>query len=213
MPHPKLSVLRKYIERARTPTLDSTNLPDEELLARIYQNDHHALSVLYERYARLVFGIGIQVLQDEGQAEEMTQDVFVSIWRRAGSYRSDRAKVSTWIGSIAHHRAIDIVRRRNRDAAIFAQLVTDIRHTPMWGGALELHAERSWEREKIRAAMDDLPDEQKEAILLAFFRGLSHSEVAQALSQPLGTVKTRIRLGMQKLRERLHDDLRGTQND
>ena len=190
--------------------VDPTNPTDEELLTRIHREDHQALGVLYDRYARLVYSIGIHVLQDEGQAEEMTQDVFVSIWRRAGSYQSNRAKVSTWIGSVAHHRAIDIVRRRQRDAQLLAQLAADFLRSPLSVDGLEVYAERSMERAQVRAALGDLPNEQREVLLLAYFRGLTHTEIAEALDQPLGTVKTRIRLGMQKLKDRLGEDLRGS---
>jgi RNA polymerase sigma-70 factor (ECF subfamily) len=188
--------------------VDSSSLSDQELLARICQEDHQALGVLYDRYARLVFSIGMNILQDEGETEEMTQDVFVSVWRNAGTYRPDRAKVSTWVASIAHHRAIDIVRRRNRNTEMLAKIAAEALRSPQsWDGPAT-GAERSWERERVRAALAELPEDQRQALLLAYFRGLSHTEIARALDQPLGTVKTRIRLGVQKLRDRLNGELR-----
>ena len=164
--------------------------------------------MLYDRYARLVFSLWFQILRNEGQSEEMTQDVFLSVWRRAVSYEPAKGKVSTWIGSIAHHRAIDIVRRRNRDAEAMAAIAVESLKTPLSTVGLEQRAEQSWERERLQSALAAVPEEQRQALVMAYFHGLTHVEIAKALDQPLGTVKTRIRLAVQKLRDALKDEFR-----
>ena len=164
--------------------------------------------MLYDRYARLVYSVGFQILRNEGQSEEMTQDVFLSVWRRAVSYEPAKGKASTWIGSIAHHRAIDIVRRRNRDAEAMEAIAVESLKTPLSVVGLEHRAEQSWDRERIQSALTAVPDDQRQALMMAYFHGLTHVEIAKALDQPLGTVKTRIRLAVRKLRDALKDEFR-----
>ena len=130
------------------------------------------------------------------------------MWRHAGSYQPGRGKVSTWIASIAHHRTIDLVRQRKRDAVMLAQAAAEAGSLPRTWDGPELRAERNWERQQVRDALETLPPEQREVLLLAYFKGLTHVEIAEALGQPLGTVKTRIRLAVQKLRDRLQSDLK-----
>ncbi len=182
-------------------------MSDAELLERIGRQDDQALAVLYDRYSRLVYSIGRNVLQNDGEAEEMTQDVFLSVWRRAASYESARGKVSTWLGSIAHHRAIDIIRRRRRDQDAIDRAATEVIRTAAVVDGVNSAAERSWERDRLLGALENVPAEQREVLMLAYFRGLTHTEIARTLNQPLGTVKTRIRLAVRKLRDALEGDL------
>lgn len=190
--------------------MDPASLSDEELLARTHGQDQAALGALYDRYSRLVYSVALHILQDQGQAEETTQEVFLNIWRRAGSYQPGRGKVSTWIASVAHHRAIDVVRKRQRDGAALQQIAVEPFDVPSGAEEPDALAERSWERERIRSALGALPEEQRQVLLLAYFRGLTHVEISSALGQPLGTVKTRIRLAVQKLRQQLQVELEGT---
>jgi RNA polymerase sigma-70 factor (ECF subfamily) len=186
--------------------LDCSTLDDETLVRLIVQARSEALSELYDRYSRLVFGLALNSVGNPATAEEITQDVFVRVWQRARQYRADRAKVSTWLTSITRHRAIDQLRRRGSRPeqysvawAEFAPGAEPSVNGPEQATALAM------ERERVRAAIAQLSKEQKQVLALAYFQGLTQSQIAEALALPLGTVKTRIRLGMQKLREMLQE--------
>jgi RNA polymerase sigma-70 factor (ECF subfamily) len=187
--------------------LDYSTLDDETLLQLIVQARAEALGELYDRYGRLVFSLALNSVGNPAAAEEITQDVFLRVWQHARQYRAGRAKVSTWLTSITRHRAIDQLRRRGsrpeQHSVAWAEVVPDAEPTingPEQAAALAM------ERERVRAAIARLSEEQKQVLALAYFQGLTHSQIAEALVLPLGTVKTRIRLGMQKLREMLKED-------
>jgi RNA polymerase sigma-70 factor (ECF subfamily) len=170
---------------------------DAELVQLVAAGHTDALRVLYERYGSIVFGMAQRVLGDRQLAEECTQDVFVALWQSAAKYDPRRAQVSTWLVGIAKYRAIDLVRRRAaRPADPYAEI---------WQGdespdSAELVAAGD-EAQRVAAAVAELPPPQREALLLAYFDGLSHSEIAERLAVPLGTVKGRIRLALDRLRE------------
>jgi RNA polymerase sigma-70 factor (ECF subfamily) len=187
--------------------LDYSKLDDETLLQLIVQARAEALGELYDRYGRLVFSLALNSVGNPAAAEEITQDVFLRVWQHARQYRAGRAKVSTWLTSITRHRAIDQLRRRGsrpeQHSVAWAEVVPDAEPTingPEQAAALAM------ERERVRAAIARLSEEQKQVLALAYFQGLTQSQIAEALALPLGTVKTRIRLGMQKLREMLKAD-------
>lgn len=165
-----------------------------------------ALGELYDRYGRLVFTVAVHIVGDTETAEEITQDVFVRAWEGAHAYRPEVARVGSWLVSISRHRAIDELRRRGvrpekasvdwpEEAGIEEGLVDF--QTP------ENSAEQSMWRKKVRASVASLPPDQREVLGLAYFRGLSHSEISEMLGQPLGTIKSRIRLAMRRLRDAL----------
>jgi RNA polymerase sigma-70 factor (ECF subfamily) len=170
---------------------------DAELVQLVAANDMDALQALYERYGSIVFGMAQRILGDRQLAEECTQDVFVALWRSAAKYEPKRAQVSTWLIGIAKYRAIDLVRRRSaRPADPYAEI---------WQGgespdSADLVAAGD-QAQRVAAAVAELPPPQREALTLAYFEGLSHSEIADRLSVPLGTVKGRIRLALDRLRE------------
>ncbi|NOX63476.1 MAG: sigma-70 family RNA polymerase sigma factor [Chloroflexi bacterium] len=169
----------------------------------IQRGDAAALAELYDRYARLVYNLALKTVGDSATAEEITQDVFFRIWEKAGQYRAERARVSTWLSSIARNRAIDILRRRNRRGDEGANPIDWTDATPeafLADDDPEREALHALRRERVRAALKRLPETQREVLALAYFEGLSHSEMAERLNLPLGTVKTRVRLAMQKLR-------------
>jgi RNA polymerase sigma-70 factor (ECF subfamily) len=180
---------------------------DASLIAQIARAQMDAFGELYDRYNRLVFSVAYAILGDRGIAEEVTLDVFVRVWQRAGTYQPERGKVSTWLVAIARHQAIDILRWKKSQVQV---------KDPDWelllqqdgfaSRAPEEQAELVQQRERIREALLQLPAEQRQALALAYFRGFSQSQIAEALQEPLGTVKTRIRLGMQKLRTLLKED-------
>jgi len=207
----------------QTSTLDYSTLDDGALLALI-AGKHGALSsdpvlsaaigALYDRYGRLVYTIAFKVVKDGPTAEEITQDVFVKAWDGAHTYRPEMAKVSSWLVSITRHRAIDELRRRKvrpeKDRMDWPDGVEmeDLNLIPTTDGP-EKTAETNLEQQAIRQAVAALPADQRQALGLAFFSGLSHSQIAALLNEPLGTVKSRIQLAMRKL----HDSLNGEHSD
>jgi RNA polymerase sigma-70 factor (ECF subfamily) len=189
--------------------VDYSDLDDVTLINLIALARSDALSELYDRYSRLVFSLALNMVGDRSSAEEITLDVFARIWEKAETYRPEQAKVSTWLSSITRYRSIDVLRRRG---------VRPEQHSIAWAdvapGSLpsidgpEEAAELALQQQRVRAAVAKLPPEQQEALALAYFRGYTQREIAQALDVPLGTIKTRIRLAMQKLRDMLAEEAR-----
>lgn len=188
--------------------MDFTFLDDVALLGLIAAEHSEALGALYDRYGRLVYTIAIHVVGDGETAEEITQDVFVRVWEGAGSYRPEMAKVTSWLVSIARHRSIDELRRRGvrpeKDSFAWpeesgAEIANGL---PVLEGP-ESEVENSLRNLRVRQAVADLSVDQRTVLGLAYFQGLSHSEIAEMLGEPLGTVKSRIRIAMQKLRDGL----------
>ena len=180
---------------------------DVTLIRRIAQAQAEAISELYDRYKRLVFSIAFAVVGDRAVAEEVTLDVFVQVWRKAGSYLPERGKVSTWLIAITRNHAIDVLRWQNSHPETDG-IVWDEISLPDGQGTHELEdgMEFSTERERVRRAVSQLPEDQSQAVAMAYFKGYTQSQIAHALKQPLGTIKTRIRLAMQKLRKLLDED-------
>jgi RNA polymerase sigma-70 factor, ECF subfamily len=176
-------------------------LDDGILLNLIVHAQEDALSELYDRYGSLVYSVAMSALSDQALAEEITQDVFVRVWERAGTYRNELGSVATWLASIARNRAIDIFRH-NRSRYINLNTSWDAAEnldTPA-SQNVEAEVDLAQRVQHVRWAVAQLPEEQRSALSLAYFQGLTHPEIAQKLGEPLGTVKTRIRLAMEKLR-------------
>lgn len=186
--------------------MDYAALDDIALIRLIVYQCTEALNELYDRYGRLVFNLALQTVGDPATAEEITQDVFLRVWEKAATFREEQGKFCTWLTSITRHRSIDLLRQRRsrpeRDSIGWDDLTSG--NEPSVDGP-EWAAELSIESLRIRTAVGGLPPEQQKALHLAYFYGWSHSEIAERLEEPLGTVKTRIRLGKQKLREILQD--------
>ena len=179
---------------------------DEELIRQIGQSQPEAVRVLYRRYSRMVYSVALRAVGDPSAAEEITQDVFLRIWEKAKTYRADKAKVVTWIARIARNRAIDVYRqRRSRDdraSAGWEELKQAASApAPHPGERMEI----AWLQGRVRDAVASLPPDQRTALGLAFFQGRTHKEIAEQLGEPLGTVKTRIRAALQKLRSILDE--------
>ena len=182
------------------------DVPDRTLLHLITQEKEGALEALYVRYATSVYSLAMFMLRQPPLAEEVTQDVFLNIWRRASTYKADRGEPKAWIMSIAHHRIVDVIRSRRRAPPISEPREFDLLELlPSPGATTEEEVERNLDRERIVKALSSLPEAQQQVIILAYFEGYSQSEMAAKLQQPLGTVKTRVRLAMQKLRATLED--------
>lgn len=174
---------------------------DEKLISLIASGDQHALETLYDRYGRRAFALSARILRDESWAQDAVQEAFVSLWKMAGSYRRERGSVSSWILAIVHHRAIDAYRKVKSSAPAGGQIEIE---APAENNVAD-RAIENLEQRKVREAVDRLPLEQREAILMAYFDGYSHREIASRRRLPLGTVKGRIRLAMDKLRDLLDD--------
>jgi len=182
---------------------------DSLLIQLVAKAQTEALSELYDRYSRLVYSLAVHTLGDPVTAEEVTQDVFFRVWEKAGTYRSDQAKVSTWLVSITRNRAIDMLRRRGirpEGHSIGWDEQNDSSLSKTNSRAPEEMAAQAIQSQQIRDAIARLPADQRRVLALAFFAGLSHSEIAAQLGEPLGTVKTRIRMAMQKLRSWLQEE-------
>lgn len=174
---------------------------DVELLRRVAAGDQDALLILYDRYGRLVYSLAYRMLQDHQLAEEVTQDVFTRVWQSAASFDPERSSFTTWLTSITRNRTIDILRRRRvrgLTGAGEAELNTAITRADE-----RLSPEFHLEALAVREALAQLPESQREVLELAYFQGMTQREIAEYLNIPLGTVKTRMRLGMIKLRELL----------
>jgi len=175
---------------------------ERTLIRRLKARDERALEELYDLLAPWVLGLAFRILQDEDEAEEVVADAFAQVWRRVDKHESERGPLVPWILAIARNRALDALRRRRRwwrkaqrwERAHSAEQGADA------GPALHEASVPGWPlHREVHAALAALPEEQRRVVLLAYFEGLTHSEIARRLDQPLGTVKTRLRIAHQKL--------------
>lgn len=191
--------------------MDYARQDDETLIRLVAQAHTGALSELYDRHGRLLFSVALYIVGDRQTAEEVVLDVFTHVWQKAGTYRPEQAKVRTWITSITRHRAIDVLRRQaTRPEQQAVSWEAAVHHNPSAAhyansDPAEVTA-LTLQRERVRAAVAQLPPEQQQALELAYFKGQTQRQIAAALNVPLGTVKTRIRLAMQKLRRLVEDE-------
>ncbi len=170
---------------------------DAALIARIRSGEQDAMAELYDRYAAVVYSVALRVLADTGAAEDVLQEVFMQLWRHPASFDARRGSLGPWLAVIARHRAIDLLRKR-RPQTDLEDVVIAIE------ADLEGKAERSRAVEKIRASLHVMPDNQRKALEMAFFEGMTHTEIAAQTGEPLGTVKTRIRAALVTLRRALN---------
>jgi RNA polymerase sigma-70 factor (ECF subfamily) len=179
---------------------DHAHLSDEALVALVARSDESALAELYDRVGGIAYGLAYRVLRDEALAEDAVQEAFLGLWRSAGSSLPERAKASTWILTLVHRRAVDLVRREERRRTEPLESAPE----PATGSA-EDSAWLQFERARVQEALAQLPDQQREAIELAYYGGFTQSELAERLGQPLGTIKSRMFSGLSRLRELLDD--------
>ena len=198
-------MLRRVRTRSPKPSADSADrLADARDARRLADGDEEALRELYARYGAIVHSFCLRQLGDRGLAEECTQDVFATLWRQAADYDARRSRLSTWLFAIARNRSIDAARRRaNRPGPGSSAEVPEIASKAP-GPDIEL--ERIETAERTARAMASLPEAQLEVIQMAYFEGLSQSEIAERTGMPLGTVKGRLRLAMNRMRELLVAD-------
>jgi len=179
---------------------------DAALMAQVAQAHSTALGELYDRYGRMVFSLAFRITGSSETAEEVTQDVFVQVWRFAEHYDARQGKLTTWLSSVTRNRAIDILRQQNVRPEGHADSMDDdlfSLNDPASDAAVEPSVELRLQQEQVRQALEQLPEEQRQVLALAYFMGMTQQEISEKLSQPLGTVKTRIRLGMIKLKDLL----------
>lgn len=168
-------------------------------MQRVRSGDQQALAALYDRYGGPVYSMALFVLRSRPQAEEVTQSVFLRVWQRAEHWDPGRGQLVSWLLTLARYTAIDVLRREQRRPAL---LDTPLDDMPQLAAQLNPTDDPAWhDGHLLRNLLGRLPAEQAQAIHLAFFNGMTHSEIAAALGLPLGTVKTRLRLGLNKLRE------------
>src|ERR1043166_4830858 len=173
---------------------------DSELIQRAATGDRSAFEVLYRRYARPVFGLALRRLGDRGRAEDAVQETFASIWRSAGSYRPDRGPGAPWLYAVARNAIVDRARSRTETPA-------EIPEGAAPGPSPSDRAEQSWVAWRVHRALEELPEREREVIALAYWSGLSQSEVAEFLGIPLGTVKTRPRSALGHLADILGEEI------
>ncbi len=167
---------------------------DTSLVWSVRSGDESAMASLYDRYSAIVYSVALRVLADSAAAEDILQEVFLQLWRNPGLFDASRGNLGAWLAVIARNRAIDQLRRRRPETDI-ADVVVSVE--PDMAG----EAERSRAMEKVRGALGAMPTAQRSALEMAYFEGLTHSEIAAKTGEPLGTVKTRIRTGLMSLRK------------
>ena len=174
---------------------------DEQLMAAICKGEESAMEVLYERYHRYAYSLAYRILRDPVAAEDIVQDAFLSIWRKASSYQTQNGSVQSWIQAIVRHRAIDKIRASAHRDYQWTPLQADNEQDPP--SEQPDVCDQAWQSEQhriIREVMVQIPGEQRMVIELAYFGGLTHAEIAEQCQIPLGTVKGRMRLGLQKMK-------------
>jgi RNA polymerase sigma-70 factor, ECF subfamily len=191
-------------ERAQSYSgVNGSNAEDAALIRRMVDADETALGALYDRWVRSLYSLVLHLLRDPDEAEDVVEETFWQAWRKADSYEPSKGAVSTWLLTIGRRKALDRLRARKRNREDSIEGESGFADLPSGSPDPESQAEGSELREHVRAALRELPSEQREVLELGYFSGLSQAEIAEKTGQPLGTVKTRMRLAMQKLREPL----------
>jgi RNA polymerase sigma-70 factor, ECF subfamily len=203
-PFPVSLYLSENVDQRNNPTSPLRRMPeweDRALVSAIARRDHAAFERFYDRYHALVYHLVLKILHDRSDAEEVVYQIFWQVWREAGKYEARRGSVITWLSLLARSRAIDAVRSR-RDHPVSDNEAQESATEPADGP--EEVASLGQRSLLVRDALADLPQTQRVALELTFFGGLTHVEIAEQLGEPLGTIKTRIRAAMLRLRDQLH---------
>ena len=185
--------------QARVSTGDEQS--DEHVMLAISKGDEDSLGLLYDRYGKLSFSLAYRILGDDGQAEDVVQEAFIKVWRMARTFNTVRGSARTWLLSIVHHQAVDACRSRRGAPPL--ELSEELQGTLRAPTDVWDEVSGNLDREALLHALAQIPDDQRTTIELAYFRGYTHREIADLAKVPLGTVKGRIRIGMNKLRDLL----------
>jgi RNA polymerase sigma factor (sigma-70 family) len=175
------------------------HLSDEAIVALLARSDEQALAELYDRFGRVAYGLALRILRDQSLAEDAVQEAFLTAWRTADRFMPERAKASTWLLTLVHRRAVDLVRREERRRAEPIEVAGEQADERAIDEAVWLR----YERERVQEALRRLPDQQREALELAYYGGFTQSELAERLGQPVGTIKSRMFGGLARLRDLL----------
>jgi RNA polymerase sigma factor (sigma-70 family) len=195
-----LALNRSPVPQRTGPGRDLAHLSDEALVALVARGDDGALAELYDRFGAVAYGLAVRVVRDTALAEDAVQDAFLTAWRTASRFVAERAKARTWILTLVHRRAVDLVRREQ------TRRTEPLKEQPEPGGRTA--EEEAWlrlERSRVQEALKRLPDQQREAIELAYYGGFTQSQLADRLGEPLGTVKSRMFTGLTRLRQLLDE--------
>ena len=196
MPHDSPNPNVEASRSSDRPAENMSATDDMGLLTRIQSGDQEAMSALFDRYGTMVYSVALRVLKDAGEAEDVMQEIFVQVWKNPGAFVSGKGSLGGWLVVVARNRSIDMIRRRRPTEQVELFALPSSTN-------LAREAERNSLLGKIRGVMVSLPEEQRKSVELAFFEGLSHSEIAEKTGDPLGTVKTRIRLALTSIRKAL----------
>jgi RNA polymerase sigma factor (sigma-70 family) len=180
-------------------TRSFAHLSDEAVVAMLARSDEAALAELYDRFGRVAYGLALRILRDERLAEDAVQEGFLAAWRNADRFIPERGRAATWLLTLVHRRAVDLVRREDRRR-------TETLREGIEPAPVESAEDDAWlriERERVQAALKKLPDQQREALELAYYGGFTQSELAERLGEPVGTIKSRMFTGLARLRELL----------
>ncbi|HEY0004781.1 MAG TPA: sigma-70 family RNA polymerase sigma factor [Pyrinomonadaceae bacterium] len=180
---------------------------DVELLHAVQSGDEEALARLYDRYRLILFGLILRILNSRTEAEDVLQEVFLQVWQRARQFDETRGRPFTWLVTLARSRAIDRLRALGSRERTATEAAREGEASEMVSDAVD-DAIRSERGQQVRSALSELPEEQQRTLTLAYFEGLTQTEIAERLGTPLGTVKTRMRSGMMRLRELLAEELK-----
>jgi RNA polymerase sigma-70 factor, ECF subfamily len=193
--------LPRHRKVATIPDVSAADPTDEQLLERIGRRDSHAFETLYRRYARSVLGLALRRLGDRGRAEDAVQETFTAIWRAAGTYKPERGAAAPWLFAVARNSIADRGRARREPPA-------EAPDEPSNEAGPDERAEQNWLSWRVHAALELLPDHERQLIELAYWSGLSQSEIANLVGIPLGTVKTRTRSALARLADELAEELK-----
>jgi RNA polymerase sigma factor (sigma-70 family) len=178
---------------------DLAHLSDEALLSLIASSDEAALAELYDRFGGVAYGLALRIVRDETLAQDAVQEAFLAVWRTADRFLAERARASTWVLTLVHRRAVDLVRREDRRRGDPLESAPE----PSAAQTVDEEAELGFRRRVVQEALRRLPPDQRQALELGYYGGLTQSELAERLNQPLGTIKSRMFIGLARLRELL----------
>jgi RNA polymerase sigma-70 factor, ECF subfamily len=194
--NPKDALSRSQHESHQVGADGSDVDSDKSLMERVRDREQPAMTVVFDRYAGLVYSVALRVLNDSGQAEDVMQEIFLQLWRNPVSFSSTKGSLAPWLAVVARNRAIDQLRQRKPTEVVDEVVLASPAN-------LESEAERNTMMHRVRGILREMPEEHQRSLEMAFFEGLTHSEIAAKTGQPLGTIKTRIRSALISLRKRL----------
>jgi RNA polymerase sigma-70 factor (ECF subfamily) len=193
--NPGLAPLRTIVEDGYPAQGEKAKtMDDAALLEAVAEGNQEAMAAVYDRYSRIVYCIALRVLREPSLAEDVMQEVLLQVWKRPQTFVAQRGNLAAWLSVVARNRSIDVLRKRSPLDPLGDLPLPDPRD-------MALESEQSWLIDKVRGVLDTLPAEQQGPLELAYFQGLSHTEIAERTGSPLGTVKTRIRAGLMSIRK------------